>query len=53
MYTIGLTGNDGGDLGKLVDCHINVPYSRTARIQEIHELIYHAICYCVEKELMK
>lgn len=51
LYTIGLTGKDGGELGKIVDIHINVPCSRTCRIQEAHEVIYHTICGLVEHAL--
>ena len=48
--TITLTGNKGGSLGKLADIHLNVPSSSTARIQESHICMAHAICELVEKE---
>ena len=47
MRVVALTGKDGGKLGRLLtdaDVHINVPHSRTARIQEVHLVAIHAIC---------
>ena len=47
--TVGLTGQDGGDLGKMVDVSIRVPSHEVARIQEAHITIGHIICGLVEK----
>lgn len=47
MRIVALTGKDGGALGKMLtdaDVHINVPHSRTARIQEVHLVTIHCIC---------
>jgi D-sedoheptulose 7-phosphate isomerase len=47
MHVVALTGKDGGKLGQMLgaaDVHINVPHSRTARIQEVHLLAIHSIC---------
>ena len=47
MRVVALTGKDGGALAKLLtdaDVHINVPHSRTARIQEVHLVAIHCIC---------
>jgi D-sedoheptulose 7-phosphate isomerase len=47
MRIVAMTGKDGGALAKLLtdaDVHINVPHSRTARIQEVHLLTIHCIC---------
>jgi D-sedoheptulose 7-phosphate isomerase len=47
MRVVALTGKDGGKLGRLLteaDVHINVPHSRTARIQEVHLVAIHSIC---------
>ena len=47
MRIVALTGKDGGKLGQMLtdaDVHINVPHSRTARIQEVHLLAIHSIC---------
>ncbi|TFW15404.1 phosphoheptose isomerase [Massilia arenosa] len=47
MRVVAFTGKDGGQLGKMLtdaDVHINVPHSRTARIQEVHLCAIHCIC---------
>lgn len=52
MYVIGLTGRDGGKLGKMCDTEIRVPYSNyTDRIQEIHIKIIHSLIHYVELKL--
>jgi phosphoheptose isomerase len=48
MRTIALTGRDGGEAGRLADVHINVPDDCTARVQEVHITLIHAICEIVE-----
>lgn len=48
---IGLLGNNGGKMKKLVDIPIIVKSNSTPRIQEAHRLIYHIICELVEKKL--
>lgn len=50
--TIGLLGNDGGQIKNLVDIAIVVNSNSTPRIQEVHRVIYHIICENVEKNLM-
>jgi D-sedoheptulose 7-phosphate isomerase len=47
MRIVALTGKDGGAMAKMLtdaDVHINVPHSRTARIQEVHLTTIHCIC---------
>ena len=51
LRTIAITGRDGGAAGALADIHINVPDSSTARVQEVHRTLIHAICELVEREL--
>jgi len=51
LTTIAMTGRDGGPAGALADIHINVPDPSTARIQEAHRTVIHAICELVEREL--
>ena len=51
--TIGLLGNDGGTLINNVDFSIVVNSNSTARIQEVHRVIYHIICDLVEQNLSK
>jgi D-sedoheptulose 7-phosphate isomerase len=53
LKTIALTGGDGGDLAKLADLAVLVPSSVTARIQEAHITIGHAICDIVEQALFQ
>jgi D-sedoheptulose 7-phosphate isomerase len=50
-YTIGLLGNEGGSISKIVDISIVVDSKSTPRIQEGHRTIYHIICELVEKKL--
>ncbi|MEE9487370.1 MAG: D-sedoheptulose 7-phosphate isomerase [Candidatus Brocadiales bacterium] len=49
--TMGLTGQDGGDLKDLVDVCLQVPSQNTPRIQECHAMVGHILCSIVEKEL--
>lgn len=54
MRIIALTGKDGGEIGKILthsDIEIRVPAERTARIQETHLVIIHALCDMIDKEL--
>jgi D-sedoheptulose 7-phosphate isomerase len=52
-FTVGLLGNGGGNIRKIVDISIIVDSSSTPRIQECHRTIYHIICELVEFELSK
>ena len=49
--TIGLLGEDGGTIKNFVDISIQVPSKNTARIQEVHRVIYHIICELVERNI--
>ncbi len=49
--TVGLTGARAGDLPALCDRLIQVPAGETARIQELHIGVGHALCHIVEAEL--
>jgi len=51
--TIGLLGNKGGQIAKIVDIPIIVNSSSTPRIQEVHRTLSHIICDIVEKELVE
>lgn len=47
MRVVALTGKDGGKIAQMLtdaDVLINVPHSRTARIQEVHLVAIHSIC---------
>lgn len=51
MRVIALTGRDGGPLASLLrqgDVEIRVPATSTARIQEVHILVIHCLCSCID-----
>jgi len=49
MVTVALTGRDGGQMGSHADIHLNVAESSTARVQEVHRTILHAMCVMIER----
>ncbi len=52
MSVIALTGRDGGAMAGLLtakDHELRVPAERTARIQEVHLLLIHCLCYAVDR----
>lgn len=49
--TIGITGQSGGKLKDITDFCLCVPSTNTARIQEAHITIWHALCEIVEETL--
>ena len=51
LTTIALTGKDGGGLVQTCDIVIIAPGITTAKIQENHLPIYHALCSAIEAEL--
>ena len=51
LKTIGLTGENGGELSQIADITIKAPADNVARIQELHLPIYHAICAFVEDKM--
>ena len=56
MKVIALTGRDGGKMASLLKDHdilLNVPHSRTARIQENHIVLIHALCDCIDTMLLE
>ena len=49
-----VTGNNGGKASKILtnnDIEICIPSNRTSRIQEMHLIIIHAICECLDSHL--
>lgn len=46
---VGLVGESGGRLAAFTDCCLNVPSSRTCRIQEMHITIGHIWCEMIEE----
>ncbi len=53
IMTIAMSGRDGGKIAKIADISIVVPSAKTARIQETHIALAHAVCEVVEDELTK
>ncbi|MCX6550549.1 MAG: SIS domain-containing protein [Acidobacteria bacterium] len=51
LTTVALTGRDGGAVGAAADIHVNVPSPSTARTQEVHRTLLHAMCELIEREL--
>jgi D-sedoheptulose 7-phosphate isomerase len=45
LKTIGLTGRDGGKLGRLAQLEINAPDPHMGRIEDAHMIVLHMICY--------
>ena len=55
VHVIGLTGKDGGSLGRLIEgkgLELRVPCEIVAHIQEAHAIIIHCICKLVELQTM-
>ncbi len=53
LFTVGLTGGDGGKLVQLVDAALVVGSKVTARIQESHILAGHILCQLVDYVLFQ
>lgn len=51
LTTIGFTGISGGSMTGLCDYLINIPSSKTPRIQEAHAALGHILCGLVEEEI--
>lgn len=48
MAVLAMSGEGGGRLASLADILLAVPSTVTPRIQEMHIMLYHYICECVE-----
>lgn len=48
LTTISLTGEGGGRLAALSDVAVRAPAIRTDRVQELHVVLYHALCEMLE-----
>ncbi len=54
LLVIALTGRDGGDLASALgpsDIEIRAPSTSTARIQETHLVVLHALCDLIDRQL--
>ena len=49
LTTVGLTGRDGGETGRLVDVHVNVPGVTSAQVQEVQRTVLHVMCELIER----
>lgn len=49
LWTIALTGNNGGKIKKIADICVCAPTSETFEVQELHLPIYHALCLEIEE----
>jgi D-sedoheptulose 7-phosphate isomerase len=47
--TVGFAGDGGGRIAGLVDHRVFVPSTSTARVQEMHMVLGHALCALLEK----
>lgn len=50
LWTVGLTGRTGGKMRDTFDLTLCAMADSTEDIQDLHSIIYHAICACVEYE---
>jgi DnaA initiator-associating protein len=54
MTIVALTGKDGGEMAGLIgenDVEIRVPSSISSRIREVHLLVIHNLCECIDNTL--
>jgi D-sedoheptulose 7-phosphate isomerase len=51
LFTVGMTGRDGGQMPGRCDYLLRVPSDSTPRIQEGHIAIGHALCQIIEAKL--
>lgn len=49
--TIGLTGFDGGKLGKMVDINVQVPSNCMGQVEDVHLVLDHLICTCLRQAI--
>lgn len=53
MWTIGLSGREGGKLRRAADECFVVDSQATARIQEVHGLLIHLLCEIIDQEISR
>lgn len=54
MTVVAMTGREGGEMANLYssgDVEIRVPANSTARIQEVHLVVIHALCDYIDQQL--
>ena len=47
--TIGFSGRNGGEMNNICDINLVIPAQDTPRIQEMHIVIGHTICYLIDQ----
>jgi D-sedoheptulose 7-phosphate isomerase len=50
IKTIAFTGGNGGKIAEICDCVV-VPSCSTEKIQEVHIMLGHILCYLIESEM--
>lgn len=50
--TIGLTGFDGGQLGRIVDLHIHVPSDTIEQVEDVHLIVEHLVCKALRERAL-
>ena len=54
MTVVAMTGRDGGSIAQALepaDVEVRAPDDRTARIQEVHLVVIHCLCDCIDQAL--
>jgi len=51
LFTVGLTGETGGQMNDRAEMLFRVPSRQTTRIQEAHIMLGHIICELIDREL--
>ena len=51
-HTIGLSGNDNGEMNGVCHICLNAPSNDTPRVQEMHITIIHIICHLLDQEFL-
>lgn len=51
MTTVAFLGKDGGRLRGTCDIELLVPSNNTARIQEVHKLLFHTLCGWIDQRV--
>jgi D-sedoheptulose 7-phosphate isomerase len=52
LKTIAFTGGNGGKIAEICDCVV-VPSYSTEKIQEVHIMLGHILCYLIESAIFK
>jgi D-sedoheptulose 7-phosphate isomerase len=51
LVTCAFLGKDGGKLRGVCDIELLVPHNDTARVQEIHKLLFHTVCAWLDSKI--